>query len=391
MSPQYTHWYPRRLKHIPPTLSGNSQESLSSYSKAVKFLKSQFFSFDTPAFSKFMKLYTEKHGEAQKTDLEEKFSDWKYGKTRMPEQTVKQILTCVPPCLSKEKQYELLCFQIPSLLYQQKIVMKVHHFKTSDFLKTYQLLAHKISHQNFTTEWFLDDLLSGDERNEFLDVFRYIMLDNLQHSFQQVQQDVALIHDMLPAFEGSIDSSYRITLLDCTLDIDTWQLPGDTQLPVIIAEPDLVSKYRDRYQEILIQHTLSQRRADLAGQIEQHAAITDIQAIFRQLKGIRTRQEYNTRLVIKGYGGTIKLTLQKKNLSDLKVLIAMQVATLFFIFGTFGVTVVWAAETLELAPMILMTIWGFITLYMTLLITKKIRILKSEMSTYQQKYPKKMP
>jgi len=304
----------------------------------------------------------------------------------MAGQTERRILECVPPFLSKDKQFELLSFQVPSVIHQQKSGLKVSRLKSSELEKSYRQLAATIVEQEYKLDWFVKEVFPAKEVKEFLNVFKFTLLDCLRQSYAHVRQDLVLMHDILPDLDGSVDLSYQIALLDCPVEVDVYPPPGAAQLAITIPEPSLVTQFRDQYRRILLDHMLTQCKADAAGHANRQVALADVQAVITQLQRTSSDQEYDTTLEVQGHGGTIRIHLQKKNLLRLRFEITKQTMKLVFALAVTGVGVVWLWVK-GLWPILIYL--GIIPLGIIGSIWEKLHELKSEVTDYERKRAKR--
>lgn len=384
---KFTRWYPRRLKYDCSTSPKKTGKTVESTSRAIKFLKAEFFSFNNTVFSKFSQIYGKKYGYESQIELVQTYPHWKSGQTRMSGKTIKKILECVPLCLSKEAQFKLLCFQIPSVLHQQKLAMKIHHIDAWQLDETYRQIADRIMASEYTVEWFLKDLFSNGELNEFVNLLKFMLLDSLRQSFGQVQQDLTLMYKLLPTLDSGVDLQYRVDLFDCNLKIDFSSPPNKKEFTISLPEPILVSQYRDKYQQMLLEHALSRRQAEIEGQANHHLALIDIQNLMSKLKQITSHHEYDSSMNLQGSGGLMRLRLFNKNLMSLRFSIAKQAVKLICTLGAFAMVTRLMLNISTLIPFIIML--GFITLYMASSTFSKLRQLGLEAIEYERKHTKR--
>lgn len=300
----------------------------------------------------------------------------------MAGQTEHRILECVPPFLSKDKQFELLSFQVPSVIHQQNSGLKASRIKSSELETSYRQLAATIAEREYKLDWFVKEIFPAKEVKEFLNVFKFTMLDCLRQSYAQVRQDLMLMHGILPDLDGSVDLSYQIALLDCQVEVDVYPPPGATQLGIAMSEPSLVTQFRDRYRRILLDHALTQCKAEAASHANRQIALADVQAVVAQLQRTSSDQEYDTTLDVQGHGGKIRIHLQKKNLLRLRYEIAKQTMKLIFALAVSGVVVVWLCVK-GLWPILIYL--GIIPLGIIGSIWGKLHELKSEATDYERK------
>jgi len=374
-------WYPRRRSHYSRRTSRDTSPSTSPYGKSLQFVRSEFFRLDPFTFERFSDFYAGKYGDGSKQYMRRTYPKWKTGTTNMAGQTERRILECVPPFLPKDKQFELLSFQVPSVIHQQKSGLKASRIKASDIETTYRQLAVTVAEHEYTLDWFVNAVFPVQEVNEFLNVFKFTMLDCLRQSYAQVRQDLMLMHGILPDLDGSVHLSYQIALLDCPVEVDVYPPPGAAELAIAMSEPSLVTQFRDRYRTILLDHALTQCKAEAVGHANRQVALADVEAVVAQLQRTSSDQEYDTTLEVQGHGGTLSIRLQKKNLLRLRYAIAQQTFKLLFVLGLTGVAVVFLCIKglwpvlfyLGIIPLgIIGSIWG------------TLQELKSEVTEYER-------
>lgn len=373
--------YARRRGRYSRSTSRRSYESSSPYGKSLQFVRAEFFRFDMFTFGAFSDFYARKYGQGPKQYLQRTYQSWKSGKTNMSGQTEHRILACVPPFLDRGKQFELLSYQIPAVLHQQRAELKVRAIHTSELESTYGDIARSVIEREYKLDWFVNEVFTPDELGEFLNVFKYTMLDCLRQSFSQVQEDLVMLHDVLAKLDGSVDVSYHIALLDCRLDVDVYRPLGVAQLVISMPEPRLVTDFRDQYKTILVDHALTQYKADHIGHTNRQIALVDAEAVFGQLQRTASDQEYDSTLEVQGQGGTLTVRLQKKNLLRLRYTIAIQTVKMIMTICIGPSLVIWSWMK-ELWP--LPFFLGIISLWVISSIWGKLIDLKQEVAEYER-------
>jgi len=324
----------------------------------------------------------------------------------MAGQTERRILECVPPVLSKEKQFELLSFQIFSVLQQQKsalkascsrtskvgatdpfsdltrIFSKASGIKTSELESMYKSLAAIVVKQEYKLDWFVNKSFPPTEVKEFINVFKFTMLDCLRQSYAQVRNDLMLMHEYLPGLDGSVDLSYKIALLDCHVELDTYPPPGASQLAITMSEPTLVTQFRDQYRTILLDHAVAQCKADIIIHANRQVAMADVENVVTQLQRTESDQEYDTTLEVEGHGGVLNIRLQKKNLLRLRYAIVQQTLLLLLVLAVIGGVVVWFCIK-GLWPVLLFFIYGAACIIK--FFWEKLHKLQLEVKEYERK------
>lgn len=379
-------WYPRRGWNYSRANHREFPDAQSPRRKSVKFVRDEFFCLDLFTFERFSDFYAQKYGDGPRQYMRRTYPKWQSGTTRMSGQTERRILECVPPFLSKDKQFELLSFQVPSVVNQQKSGLKASQIKTSELEKSYRQIATTVAEHEYKLDWFVKEVFPTKEVNEFLNVFKFTMLDCLRQSYAQVRQDLMLMQDIMPNLDGSVDLSYQIALLDCPVEVDAYPPPGPDQLTISMSEPRLITQFRDKYRTILLDHALTQRKAEAVGHANHQVALADVEAVVAQLQRTSADQEYDTTLEIQGHGGTLRINLQKKNLLRLRYEIAKLSMKLIIATAICGAGVIWIC---------LKGIWpilfylGIIPIGIIGSIWAKLQKLKSEVTDYERKRAKR--
>jgi len=376
-------WYPRQRcnRHF-RSYSRTSCSSSSSYGRSLTFVRSEFFQLDPLIFERFTDFYARKYGDGPKRYLQRTYPHWRSGTTNMASQTERRILVCVPPFLDKVKQFELLSFQIPAVIHQQNSELKVRSIRMAELEATYRNLAKSVLEREYKLGWFVNEVFPSEELTEFLNIFKYTTIDCLRQSFTQVSEDLLLMHDFLPKIDGSVDMSYHIALLDCTLDVDVYPPHGTTRLDISMPEPRLVTQFRDQYKTILLDHALNQCKVAVTGHVNRQIALTDVQTVVTQLERTKSDQEYDSTIEVQGHGGTLRLCLQKKDLLRLRYATAKQIVKLLIAICISGVVVVWLCVK-GFWPILFCL--GFICLGIIGSIWGKLNELKTEVKEYERR------
>lgn len=329
-----------------------------------------------------MDFYARKYGDGPKRYLQRTYPHWRSGTTNMASQTERRILVCVPPFLDKVKQFELLSFQIPAVIQQQNSELKVRSTRMPELEATYHNLAKSILEREYKLDWFVNEVFPSEELAEFLNVFKYTAIDCLRQSFTQVSEDLLLLHDFLPKINASVDISYHIALLDCTLDVDVYPPHETTGLNISIPEPRLVTQFRDQYKTILLDHALTQCKVVAAGHANRQIALADVQMVVTQLERTKSDQEYDSTIEVQGHGGTLRLHLKKRNLLRLRYAIAKQTVKLLIAICISGLVVVWLCVKGYWPILICL---GFICIGSIGSIWGKFNELKTEVKEYERR------
>ena len=314
----------------------------SAYSRSLDFVRSEFFSLAGTRYAKFCNFYGRKYGGGAEDYLRQTRYSWQSGTTGMSGQTMARILSCVPPFLDVPKQFELLSFQVPSVLQQQREKLKLHGFKLSEMEKTYRAVAEGVVGRDYKLSWFINDVFPATECDEFKNVFKYTIMDQLRRSYSWVREDIAMLHGCVSEIEGSIDVVYHVAVFDCPMELDMFPPVGAAKLDIAFATPNLVTEFGEYYRKILLEHALVQIKAEQETHAVRQIALDDVRSLVSQLATTRSDQEYDLRVEIVGHGGTAQVRLQKKNLLRLRSAVAVYTFWLLLTCGLLCVSILLA-------------------------------------------------
>ena len=229
----------------------------------------------------------------------------------MAGQTERRIMKCVPPFLNKAKQFELLSFQMASLIREHERELRSTRTWASELTDKYSTLAAKVLQRDYDLDWFVKDVFPQAELDEFVNVFRYTTLDSLRESLTQVRKDLAMVHELTPTLDGTMEVSYRIALLDCPLYVDVCPQPNEPELDIPLPRPQFVTHFSDQYKRILLDHALLGRRIQHGEERNRQMAVSEVHAFIAELRTTKSDREYDLTLEVQGHGGTLCIRLQK--------------------------------------------------------------------------------
>jgi len=302
----------------------------SSYTDSLRFVRNEFFHFNEIAFNNFVGLYSSKYGDGAAQYLRRTYNKWRSKATNMSGQTEKRILQCVPPFMTKEKQFKLLSYQIPTIINQQRRALRSSSINLSDMINAYRKLSLEICQNQYKMDWFVKEIFPPAELEEFFNVLKFTMADCLRLSYSHVLNDLLIIKDILPYVDGSIKFYYNISLLQCDLEIDHYPPRIEDQLTIPMPTPRLVTQFRDQYRTIILDHALTQCRLNSIDEVNRQIAINDIRSSIAKLRRINPDQEYDFNFEVKGFGGSLRIIMQRVNMVRLKYSIIKQVFKIAF-------------------------------------------------------------
>lgn len=353
------------------------------YEQSLAFVRNEFFNLDPFAYHRFLHFYRVQYGPGAEAYLQETYASWAAGTTRMSPQTERRILECVPRFLDREKQFRILAFYIPSVIAQQKAALKSGAIRVSQMSRSYTRLSAAILAGDYELDWFVARAFSDGEIAEFVQLFRYMMIDALRRSYVAVRDDIESLQRALLHADGGVSIDYTISLLACPLVVDA-PAPALSDQPVIRLDPPaLASDFQSQHREILTEYTLQAEQTDTTGAMKRHVALSDLQSVIRELRRVQAGQEYDSTVVLDGHGGNAVIGIEERNIARFRCAIATEAAKIA------ALVIVWAALTLWIIPQsfrIVMFYPGLFVLFGLISYSgARLNKLRSELKDYGRK------
>ena len=371
----------RRRSHGRQKPQSSRKRTPDSSSQSLEFVRRCFFSFDDSSFSQLADFYSNKYGKGAKQYLLRTYPLWKSGTTKMSGQTEKRILLCVPRFLDAKQQFELLSFQVPRVIRQHEIAIRASQISVLRLADTFEEFAGSIHKNRYSLEWFVREVFTAEQINEFLQVIEYCSLDCLRRSYELVTSDLKLLRELLTRIENVRDVLYHVSLLDSELDLTELHAAEYRALNLTISEPRLVTQFRVYYRQMLLEHVLEQIKQDSVREVANSFALSDAESLYSRIQNADGSREYSMELLLDGNGGTLKLLIEKKDLDRLRAQLAMENLKLFFAFVCMAAVTVWMCR----AGLWFLFIYGwFVPLGILGAIWSESTSLKSEIEEYER-------
>lgn len=375
-------WYGSSRGRRRSRATSDNHRSPPPYDQSLAFVRKEFFNLSECKFQDFVEYYASKYGDGPRSYLSRTYRTWRTGQTRMSRQTERRILECVPPFLDTDKQFQLLAFYIPPVIAQQRRQLDARHLSLSEMADHYVQIAQTLMSNEYELDWFVREVFSAEEIMEFFNVFRFTMIDGLRQSYHDVRNDLVALRKACAATDAAIDVEYQIALLDCPLEIDARPTSLPLSLDIAAPEPRLVTEFRQQYRQILLEHVVQSRATIRTGDIRQRIALSDVDAVIRQLQRTKSDQEYESTLAIEGRGGNFTVRFEKKNPLRLQYAIAVESVKLGIVATISAALAFWMFAK-GLWPLLFYV--AFIPLVILSAVWTKLQSLRSELKEYERK------
>lgn len=211
----------------------------------------------------------------------------------------------------------MLQFYIPSILSQWKAHAKARSLKIEELDNTFTSIAKKVMEDDYTLHWFVRNVFSQEEIDEFIGVLRYTMLDTLKRSYNCIRDDISFIYSnvigKLSQIEAVITLEYVIDLLGCRIELSGKKPLLEESFLLNLKPPNMVTKFNAEYREILLDYSINCIKHDAHDSGRKHIGLYDLDSLLSSLKKVRDDNEYTAGLSIEGSGGSFSIKIERKN------------------------------------------------------------------------------
>lgn len=234
-------------------------------SKAREVIRAKFFALSPQDFRLFAAFYGRKYGSGPLNYLYKTYSSWCSGSVGMAGQTETRILECVPRFMATRELFDLL--QIYSVAFTETLERAAgkKDILVSALPSHFETLARKAIETQPKLDWFVTNIYSSAEIDEYASVVRYAYLDRLRRCYKAICDDLVVLTNDLDNIDAEIDLEYRITSLEVVvkLGFEDVVLPND--LKVDISPPSLVSRHSEDYHRTMTRDTVLTQVEETAG------------------------------------------------------------------------------------------------------------------------------
>jgi len=361
----------------------------------TQFLLQEFFTADIETRQKLSNFYIQEYGPRSFAYLNRKYLEWASGNYHLTDLMKERITSIMPKFLNEKAKYKLGIHE-----FMASIKNTIKSFQTSQkftFRTTSNLKQPQDLVSIFEKEYEkIDDLsihnfrfivLTKDEKEEALEISKFILKVKLQNTFNQIERDFTTFLPFMFNFKrGIFSASYSITAFNLQVDITSIGI-NDVEMPkfyINLAEANnRFKKYSDKYlaYELVSIHTEANKNISNSFINE-----NDIKLFFAHYEELSNGEsEVIMNSTFQGEGGILSLKAQMKPLKLLRTSIILSSIKLV-IYIIVITTLVSSAINHKLFALL---IFGsiFIGIFALSFISEEIKKLKSltkEIKTYGQ-------
>lgn len=360
-----------------------------------QFLLQEFFTADLETRKKLSNYYYDVYGSRSFAYLKRKYSEWANGDYHLTDLMKERILSLMPKFLNDNAKHKLGIHEfmasikntVKSFQSSQKTT-----FRTTTNLKRPQEVVsifekeyEKI--QALTIRNFRFNILTEEEKDEALEISKYILEIKLQKAFDQIERDFNIFLPYMFKFKrGIFSANYSITLFNLKVDITNTGI-DDIEIPKFkIKEIEANSRFKEYSDKYLAYELVSIHKEANKAVSNSFLNANDIALFFAHYEDLSNGEsEVNMNSTFQGEGGILSLKAQMKPLKLLKTSIIISSIKLAIYFIVI-ITLVSLAINHKLFTLL---IFGgfFVGIFALSLVSEEIKQLKSltkEFKTYGQ-------
>lgn len=359
------------------------------------FLLQEFFTADLETRKKLSNYYYDVYGSRSFAYLKRKYSEWANGDYHLTDLMKERILSLMPKFLNDNAKHKLGIHEfmasikntVKSFQSSQKTTFRntTNLKRPQEVVSIFEKEYEKI--QALTIRNFRFNVLTEEEKEEALEISKYILEIKLQKAFDQIERDFNIFLPYMFKFKrGIFSANYLITLFNLKVDITNTGI-DDIEIPKFkIKEIEANSRFKEYSDKYLAYELVSIHKEANKAVSNSFLNANDIALFFEHYEELSNGEsEVNMNSTFQGEGGILSLKAQMKPLKLLKTSIIISSIKLAIYFIVI-ITLVSLAINHKLFTLL---IFGgfFLGIFALNLISEEIKQLKTltkEFKTYGQ-------
>lgn len=296
-----------------------------------QFLLQEFFNTDTESRDKVFKKYKQKFGSLSLQYLDKKFSDWADGNYHLTDMMKERIISIMPGFLNDSAKHKLGIHEFMSSIKKTIKTYQLNQKRTFSYSRRLNNLSEITSF--FESEYakihdleipnFKFNVLTDEEKEEVVEICRYILWLKLQIDFDQIERDFKTFLPHIRKFKrGNFVASYTINRFNSSLDfintgIDEFVVPRFK-----VNEIEGEGRFKEYADKFLAFELVSIGKDSKNAIGNSFLNSNDLDLFFLHYNElINGESEVKLNSEFKGEGGVLKLNLSLKPLKLLKAAI----------------------------------------------------------------------
>lgn len=300
----------------------------TEYLDYSQFLLQEFFTADIETRQKLSNFYIQEYGTRSFFYLNRKYSEWANGDYHLTELMKERITLLMPKSLNNKAKHKLGIHE-----FMASIKNTVKSFQTSqkftfrnssnlkqpqEVISIFEKEYEKI--QAITIRNFRFNVLTEEEKEEALEISKYILEIKLQKEFDQIERDFNTFLPFMSKFKrGIFWASYSISTFNIKVDISN-TLIDDIEIPKFnINEAKANSRFKEYSDKYLAYELVSLRKEANKAVSNSFLNANDIQLFFAHYEELSNGEsEVSMNSTFHGEGGILSFKVLIKPLKLLK-------------------------------------------------------------------------
>lgn len=319
----------------------------TEYLDYSQFLLQEFFTADLETRQKLSNFYIQEYGSRSFAYLKRKYSEWANGDYHITDLMKERITSIMPKFLNDKAKHKLGIHEfmdsikntVKSFQSSQKSTfrnttnLKQPQEVVSIFEKEYEKI------QALTIRNFKFNVLTEEEKEEALEISKYILEIKLQNAFDQIERDFNTFLPFMVKFKrGIFSASYSITAFNLKVDITNTGI-DDIEIPKFnINEAEANSRFKEYSDKYLACELVSLNKETNKAISNSFLNANDIQLFFDHYEELSNGEsEVSMNSTFQGEGGILSLKAQMKPLKLLKksiIISSIKLAIYFIVIIT---------------------------------------------------------
>lgn len=306
-----------------------------------QFLLQEFFTADLETRQKLSNFYVQEYGSRSFAYLKRKYSEWANGDYHLTDLMKERITSVMPKFLNEKAKHKLGIHEfmasikntVKSFQTSQKSTFRnTSNLKPQEVVSIFEKEYEKI--QALTIRNFRFNVLTEEEKEEALEISKYILELKLQKAFDQIERDFNTFLPYMFKFKrGIFSASYSITAFNLRVDITNTGI-DDIELPKFnINETEANSRFKEYSDKYLAYELVAINKEANKSVSKSFLNANDLQLFFFHYEELSNGEsEVSMNASFQGEGGFLALKANMKPLKLLKTSIILSSLKLIISF-----------------------------------------------------------
>lgn len=358
-----------------------------------QFLLQEFFTADLETRRKLSDYYIQEYGKLSFIYLNRKYSEWVNGDYHLTDMMKERITSFMPNFLNEQAKHNLGLHEfMASIKNTVKAFQKQQQATYSNLLnlkspqEVFSIFEREYDKiQVLTIPNFKFNVLTEDEKEEALEISRYILEIKLQKAFEHIQRDLNIFLKYTDKFKrGIFSASYSTKQLNIKVDMTNKLVYNFENLTFTNNESEANSRFKEYSDKYLAYELVSLYKESNKAYSHSFLNENDIQLFLDHFLELSNGEnEVSMNSTFEGEGGILLIKANIKPLKLLKTLMLKSYINLVIYFILIAIFVLYVVNNINFNLLIFGSLIGGILAYS--LVSEeieKLKLLTKEYKTY---------